>query len=60
MEKVLGFIDTYKYQILVILLLILLWRVLAQNIILVVLIAVFVYFIWKENRQQAATAEIKQ
>lgn len=59
MEKVLGFIDTYKYQILVILLLILLWRVLAQNIILIVLIAVFVYFIWKENRQQTVTEEIK-
>ena len=50
MEKVLSFIDTYKYQILVVLVLILLWRILAQNIILVLVIVALVYFIWKENK----------
>lgn len=50
MEKVLGFLDTYKYHILVILLLILLWRAISDNVILVLIIAVILYFVWKENR----------
>ena len=58
MEKVLNFIDTYKYQILVILLLILLWRTLAQNVILVLIIIVLVYFIWNENRSLANTSVV--
>ena len=55
MEKVLSFIDTYKYQILVVLVLILLWRILAQNIILVLVIVALVYFIWKENKSLSST-----
>ena len=58
MEKVLSFIDTYKYQILVVLVLILLWRILAQNIILVLVIVALVYFIWNENRSLANTSVV--
>lgn len=49
-SQIVGFLDTYKYQILVILLLIFLWRALSQNIILVLIIAVLAYFVWSENR----------
>lgn len=46
----LELLDKYKYQILVVLLLILLWRIFSQNLFLIVLIVLIAYFVYIENK----------
>lgn len=56
---VLEFLDLHKYKILILLLLILLWRILSQNLFLIVAVAVLLYFIVMENKQLFVQSENK-
>jgi hypothetical protein len=46
---IIGLLNQYKYQILILLVIILLWKFLAQNIFLILFVCCFCYFIYYEN-----------
>lgn len=48
--NILDFINNYKYQILLILMILLMWRIFTENLFLILLIIVIVYFIYAENK----------
>lgn len=48
--NILDFINNYKYQILLVLMILLMWRIFTENLFLILLIIVIGYFIYAENK----------
>ena len=49
MSNINELFNKYKYHILIILIIILLWRILQENLFLIFIIAILGYIIYKEN-----------
>lgn len=54
------FLDRYKYWILALLVLILFWRILSQNIILLIIICVVGYFIYRANQSPRLVTTVQE